>query len=205
MATLCLMPRRARLEGPGVIHHVVAKAANGANVVTDDADRLRFLDELRTVVSTHGWLCIAYCVMDTHVHLVICTPEPNLGQGMKLLLGRYAITFNRRLDRHGYVFTRPFWSRRVDKPHYLRCAVALRGLESRGRRDLSATLPPSGGRAIAGRLARPRRPGCSIPGSCSVSFDEDEDRARVVLPRRCRRCRRSARRSTSGGRMVESC
>ena len=102
---------------------MVAKAANGARIVMDDADRLRFLDELRRVVSSHGWLCMAYCMLDTHVHVVICTPEPNLGDGMKLLLGDYAITYNRRLGRSGYVFARPFWSRRVDKPYYVRCAV----------------------------------------------------------------------------------
>jgi len=42
---------------------------------------------------------------------------------MKLLLGRYAIELNRRRHREGYVFSRPFWSRRLHKPHALRCAV----------------------------------------------------------------------------------
>ena len=45
---------------------------------------------------THGWNCVAYCLLDTHVHLVVVTPKPNLGRGMRLLLGRYAITYNRR-------------------------------------------------------------------------------------------------------------
>ena len=116
------MPRRPRLEGAGALHHVVAKAADGRAIVCDDGDRLRLLDGLRVVVGECGWLCIAYCVLETHAHLVVCTPEPNLGAGMKLLLGRYSSTLNRRLGRRGYVFNRPFWSRRIDKPHYLLCA-----------------------------------------------------------------------------------
>ena len=91
--------------------------------MVDDADRMRFLDELRAVVGGHGWRCGAYCVLDTHAHLVVCTPEPNLGAGMKLFLGRYAYTHNRRHGRQGHLLGRRFWSRRVDKPHYLRCAA----------------------------------------------------------------------------------
>ena len=117
------MPRRPRLEAAGALHHVVAQAADGSRIVADDADRLRLLDGLRTVVHECGWLCVAYCVLDTHAHLVVCTPEPNLGQGMKLLLGRYSSTYNRRLGRRGYVFRRPFWSRRIDRPHHLLCAA----------------------------------------------------------------------------------
>ena len=117
------MPRRPRLEAAGALHHVVAKAPDGSRIVADDADRLRFLDGLRAVAHECGWIVIAYCLMDTHVHLVVCTPEPNLGEGMKLLLGRYSSQYNRRLGRHGYVFSRPYWSRRIDKPHYLLCAA----------------------------------------------------------------------------------
>ena len=91
--------------------------------MVDNADRMRFLDELRAVVGGHGWRCGAYCVLDTHAHLVVCTPEPNLGAGMKLFLGRYAYTHNRRHGRQGHLLGRRFWSRRVDRPHYLRCAA----------------------------------------------------------------------------------
>ncbi len=117
------MPRRPRLEAPGAIHHVVVQAASDGRLVVDDADRLRFLDELRRAALDNGWQCVAYCVMATHVHLVVCTPNPNLSAGMAPFLGRYAHTFNRRHDRHGRLFRNRFWSRRVDRPHYLTCAA----------------------------------------------------------------------------------
>ena len=54
---------------------------------------------------------------------MVCTPEPNLGEGMKLLLGRYSFVHNRRHGRRGYLFGRRYWSRRVDSPRHLRCAA----------------------------------------------------------------------------------
>ena len=122
------MPRRDRQEAEGALHHVVAQAASDSRIVVDDADRLRFLDELRSVVTTGDWHCIAYCVMTTHVHLVLCTPQPNLGEGMRLLLGRYAFVFNRRHGRRGHLFSHRFWARRIDRPHYLCCAALYAAL-----------------------------------------------------------------------------
>jgi len=117
------MPRRPRLEAPGAVHHVVAQSASDGRIVVDDADRLRFLDELRRVIQEYSWECVAYCVMTTHIHLIISTPTPNLGEGMGTLLGRYAFAFNRRHGRKGHVFRNRFWSRRIDRPHYLTCSA----------------------------------------------------------------------------------
>ena len=117
------MPRRPRLEASGALHLVVVQTASDCRIVADDTDRLRFLDELRVVVTGCGWRSGAYCVLNTHAHLVVCTPERNLGEGMKLLLGRYSFVHNRRHGRRGYLFGRRYWSRRVDGPHYLRCAA----------------------------------------------------------------------------------
>ena len=64
----------------------------------DDADRWAYLRLLGTVVRWAGWRCIAYCLMDNHVHLLVLTPRPNLGRGMQALHGDFARAFN---DRHG--------------------------------------------------------------------------------------------------------
>ena len=34
-----------------------------------------------------GWRCLAYCLMGNHMHLLIETPQPNLGRGMQRLHG----------------------------------------------------------------------------------------------------------------------
>jgi hypothetical protein len=42
--------------------------------------------------------------MPNHVHLMIETPEPNLGTGIQWLHSRYALAFNQRHDRIGHLF-----------------------------------------------------------------------------------------------------
>jgi putative transposase len=48
--------------------------------------------------------------MDTHIHILVATPEPNLGLGMKWLCGLYAQEFNSRYRRSGHLFGGRFYS-----------------------------------------------------------------------------------------------
>jgi REP element-mobilizing transposase RayT len=101
----------------------VCQAATGVPLFIDDLDRTQLLDELRSVARDLGWQVIAYCLMTTHVHIVVCTPEPNLAAGMRRLQGRYSSAHNRRHGRRGHLFGGRYWSRRIDRPHYLWCAA----------------------------------------------------------------------------------
>ena len=51
--------------------------------------------------------------MPNHVHLVVETPEPNLGEGIQRLHGAYGAGFNDRHQGSGHVFKRPYGSKRV--------------------------------------------------------------------------------------------
>ena len=57
--------------------------------------------------------------MNTHLHLVLDTREPNLGQGMQRLVGGYAFWFNRRHRREGHLFTSPYYTRRIAQESHL--------------------------------------------------------------------------------------
>ena len=98
------MPRRPRDEEAGAIHHVYARGIEKRLIYQDDRDRGAYLTLLGAVVDEHAWLPLAYCLMDNHVHLVVETPEPNLGVGMRTLHGGYATTFNARHARDGHLF-----------------------------------------------------------------------------------------------------
>jgi putative transposase len=115
------MPRRPRFEGEGAVHHVIPQAVDGLRLVRDDHDRRVLLDRLESVVERFEWRCLGYSVMDTHLHLVVCTPTPNLGAGMKDLTGWYAYGFNKRHQRFGHLFAGRYWSRRIlTEAHLLR-------------------------------------------------------------------------------------
>jgi putative transposase len=108
------VPRKARIEAAGAIHHVTIRGNAGCRIVLDDDDRQTFLSGFARTAERYGWLVHAYCLMDTHLHAVVETPEPTLGAGMQRLLGRYAFEFNRRHDRFGRLFAGPFSSKLVE-------------------------------------------------------------------------------------------
>ena len=67
-------------------------------------DRTTYLGFLARTVERFRWGCLAYCLMGNHVHLLIETPEPNLGKGMQSLHGRYAQRMNQRHGTKGALF-----------------------------------------------------------------------------------------------------
>jgi putative transposase len=104
------MPRKPRIEAPGAIHHVVAKGNAGEKIVRDDYDRRTLLRRLARTIELHRWECLSWCLLDTHFHLLVRTPQANLGVGMKWLTSSYALDFNHRHDRQGHVFGGRFYS-----------------------------------------------------------------------------------------------
>jgi putative transposase len=113
------MPRGPRVEASGALHHVVAKGNAGAAITLTDNDRDLLLDRLGRTITRHRWSCLAYCILDTHLHLVVGTAEPNLGLGMKWLLGPYAQAFNERHERRGHLFCARFYSKRIESDEHL--------------------------------------------------------------------------------------
>ncbi len=117
------MPRRKREAGAGTIHHVVARGNDRTSIFRDDADRMAFLRRLRSTSEQYTLLIHAYCLMNTHVHVVIQCVAGNLGQAMRFLLGGYAHSFNRRHARTGHLFEGPFDSRPIESERYVLTAV----------------------------------------------------------------------------------
>src|SRR3954465_14116608 len=98
------MPRKRRLDLPGLVHHASVRGVDGELIFRDDEDRIGYRAMLAATVSRQGWLCLAYCGMGTHVHLLVETPEPNFSDGMRWLHGHYGRCFNKQHDRDGHLF-----------------------------------------------------------------------------------------------------
>jgi putative transposase len=108
------MPRPPRVELAGGVHHVWSRGAVKQTIFLNDTDRHLYLAGLAKVVGKMSWHCLAYCLMGNHVHLLIETPEPNLGRGMHRLHGPYAQGFNRRHTGSGHVFGWRFHSKPME-------------------------------------------------------------------------------------------
>jgi REP-associated tyrosine transposase len=104
------MARQHRLQLAGGTYHLMTHGVRMLPVFRNDDDRDLFLELLGQVVVRHGWRCHGYCLMTTHYHLLVETPEPDLALGMQHLNGWYAAGFNRRYGTCGHVFDRRYHS-----------------------------------------------------------------------------------------------
>jgi putative transposase len=57
-----------------------------------------------------GWVCLMYCLMSTHYHLIVRTENADLSPGMQQINSRHARSFNRRHGRRGHLFGDRFGS-----------------------------------------------------------------------------------------------
>ena len=98
------MSRPLRIEFPGACYHVTSRGNAGQPIFLDMADGQSFLDLLAREVAQQRWICHGYCLMENHYHLLVETPEANLGRGMGRLNMRYSQRFGRRHARPGHLF-----------------------------------------------------------------------------------------------------
>ncbi|WCB92756.1 hypothetical protein DSM104299_01455 [Baekduia alba] len=73
-----------------LIHHLVARGADGARIFVDDVDRRSYLESLAGVTERYGWRCLAYCLMRNHTHLLIEAPRADLRVGRRRLRQAHA-------------------------------------------------------------------------------------------------------------------
>ena len=117
------MARQPRENVEGGTYHVYARGNGRQLIYRDPIDRHRYLGMLGQVVRAQRWCCLAYCLMENHVHLLLETPEPNLSPGMQRLHGGYARSFNARHDSVGHVFQGRYGAVRIASDSQL-CATA---------------------------------------------------------------------------------
>jgi putative transposase len=113
------MARPLRLEYPGAIWHVTSRGNARQDIVLDDVDRSRWVEELGRVTLTANWRIYAWVLMSNHHHLLVETPEANLARGMRQLNGVCAQAFNQRHGRVGHLFQGRYKGILVEREGYL--------------------------------------------------------------------------------------
>jgi REP element-mobilizing transposase RayT len=112
--------RRLRIQAGGATYHVTARATFGRRLFLENDDRRFFEFRLDDVVRRCDWSCKAHCLMGTHYHLLVTTPEPNLAEGMKRLNGLHAQSFNHRHAQHGHLLQDRYHTELVEaEGHFL--------------------------------------------------------------------------------------
>jgi putative transposase len=85
----------------------------------DDEDRSDFCNRLAQTIKRQGWICLAFCLMTTHYHLLLEVDEDTLQPGMHWLNGTYAQRFNRRAGRWGHLHGARYFCGTIEDEHHL--------------------------------------------------------------------------------------
>jgi putative transposase len=113
------MPRPLRPQIAGATYHLTARGNRRSVIYRDDGDHVFFLSVFLIVLSRFGWKCHAWCLMTTHYHLLLMTPEPNIALGMQYLNSRYAEGFNHRYGLRGHLFEGRYAHRLIETDEHL--------------------------------------------------------------------------------------
>ena len=114
------MPRLARLDTPGVLHHVIIRGIERRKIFKDNKDKDNFLDRLGTLLPETRITCYAWALLSNHAHFLFRTGDTPLSTLMRRLLTGYAVSFNRRHKRHGQLFQNRYKSIICQEDVYLK-------------------------------------------------------------------------------------
>ncbi len=65
------MPRQARLDAPGTLHHVIIRGIEKRKIVDDRADRDNFVSRMGQVASDTDTVIYAWALMTNHAHILL--------------------------------------------------------------------------------------------------------------------------------------
>jgi len=153
------MPRQARLDAPGVLHHVMVRGLERRVIFRDDADREDFVGRLAALAEAGALTVYAWALLPNHAHLLVRTGTRPLPRSMRALLTGYAGAFNRRHRRVGHLFQNRYKSIVVEAEPYLLELVRylhLNPLRAKVLADLRtlARYPWTGHSALLGTVPR---------------------------------------------------
>jgi len=113
------MPRKPRIEAPGLIYHVIGRGVERRDIFADEQDRESFLTRLgKALMDTHTG-CLAFCLMPNHFHLLLKSGQVPISTPMRRLLTGYAVYFNKRHLRVGHLFQNRYKSIICQEDAYL--------------------------------------------------------------------------------------
>lgn len=114
------MPRLARLDAPGILHHVIIRGIERRKIFKDNKDRDNLLDRLGDLLPATNTVCYAWAMLSNHAHFLLRSGDAGISHLMRRLLTGYAVSFNRRHRRHGQLFQNRYKSIICQEDVYLK-------------------------------------------------------------------------------------
>jgi putative transposase len=117
------MPRQARLDAPGALHHIMVRGINKTDIFSDARDKEMFIERLGAAVIEGQCAVYALAIMDNHSHILFRSGKQGISEVMRKVLTWYAQYYNRRHNRTGHLFENRYKSILCDEERYLLALV----------------------------------------------------------------------------------
>jgi REP element-mobilizing transposase RayT len=150
------MPRQARIDAPGAVHHIICRGVERRAIFKDDSDRDDFVTRLTSLCKETSTECLAWALIPNHFHLLLRTGQVPIATIMRRLLTGYAVKFNRRHGRTGHLFQNRYKSILCQEELYLLELVRYIHLNPLRARQVASieelkNYPYSGHRCLMGQ------------------------------------------------------
>ena len=113
------MPRLARLDAPGVLHHVMGRGIERRKIFINKKDRNDFISRLAELAEGNAMDIYAWALLPNHFHILCKTKMRPLSSSMRKVLTGYVVNFNKRHNRHGHLFQNRYKSIVCEEDVYL--------------------------------------------------------------------------------------
>lgn len=113
------MARALRIEYPGAWYHVTCRGNERGVIFQDDKDRGLFIQSLGESIEALNVELHYYVLMSNHFHLLVKTPDGNLGRFMQRFNTTYITRYNSRHHRSGHLYQGRYKAVLVDSDEYL--------------------------------------------------------------------------------------
>ena len=153
------MPRKARLDAPGALHHIMVRGIDKTNIFVDHQDKALFLERFGENIAEGQCSVYAWVLMDNHLHILFKSGKHGISAVMRKQLTWYAQYFNHRHKRTGHLFQNRYKSILCDEENYLLALIRYIHLNP-VRAQIVKTIgeldryPWSGHSAIVGKAKR---------------------------------------------------
>ena len=114
------MPRSARLDAPGILHHIIIRGIERRKIFRDNQDHENLLARLAKLLPETKTACYAWAFLPNHAHFLLRSGDVGLSTLMRRLLTGYAVSFNLKYKRHGPLFQGRYKSIICQEDRYLK-------------------------------------------------------------------------------------
>jgi len=112
------MSRKMRLDWEDALHHIMVRGIDGKGIFLEESEKFDLIARFEELVPEMDVNIYAWAIMPNHFHLLVRTGSEPIHRFMHRLLTGFAVSYNLRNERKGYVFQGRFKSILVQEEMY---------------------------------------------------------------------------------------